>query len=275
MRCSTVLNLAAITAVEAAAVTDLRFRRDPNPSSPSSPSPSPSPSPIDKPTYNAPPLGQVITTCQTPGHVALTYDDGPYHYTSSLLDLLDDLNATATFFLVGSNYGRQMEDGEWPSLVRRMHAAGHHLASHTWQHPDLNRLDSPARAWQMRRNDDAFRNILGFAPRYMRPPFLSCDAPCVADLAALGYYVVDTDLDTLDWKYNTPDTVHVSKGIFDDLLGWEPKEAGRIVLAHDTQSTTVHTLTKHMVTTLRDRGFEAVTVGECLGDPRENWYSYQ
>lgn len=235
---------------------------------------SPLPSPTNEYARSAPPLGQIITTCRNPGQVALTYDDGPYQYTSSLLDILDRLNVTATFFLVGSNWGRLMTEGEWPSVVRRMHAAGHHLASHTWDHPDLNTLDSAARTLQMRRNDDAFRAVLGFAPRYMRPPFLSCDASCVADLTALGYHVVNTDLDTQDWRHNTPETIQVSKRIFDDLLGWEPRAAGRIVLAHDTHSTTVYSLTEHMVSTLRKRGFKTVTVGECLGDPRSNWYSY-
>lgn len=31
--------------------------------------------------------------------VALTFDDGPYLYTTALLDLLDQYNAKATFFI--------------------------------------------------------------------------------------------------------------------------------------------------------------------------------
>ncbi|ROT42054.1 chitin deacetylase [Sodiomyces alkalinus F11] len=267
MRPSSFSRLAAATAVVAVAVADSLHQRNVDSSS------SVEGLNCNAPR-NAPPLGQVITTCRSPGQVALTYDDGPYIHTSSLLDHLDDLNVTATFFLVGSNWGRQMDEDEWASIVRRMHAAGHQLASHTWDHEDLNLLDRAGRAQQMRRNGDVFRNILGFAPRYMRPPFLSCGESCVADLSDMGYYVVDTDLDTNDWQHNTPETVHISERIFDDLLGWEPRGVSRIVLAHDTQSTTVHRLTSHMISTLRGRGFEAVTVGECLGDPKNNWYWY-
>lgn len=31
-------------------------------------------------------------------------------------------------------------------------------------------------------------------------------------------------------------------------------------------------LTEYMLSTLTQLGYKAVTVGECLGDPAENWY---
>lgn len=220
----------------------------------------------------APPTGQLITRCTTPGQVALTYDDGPWSFTSDLLDTLDDLGVKATFFLVGDNFERRMDEAPWADIVRRAYDAGHHLATHTWDHPDLETVSSEERASQLARNDDAFRNIIGVAPRYFRAPFLSCGAECVAQIGDLGYYVIDTNLDTKDFENNTPDTIQVSKDKFDAELGSDPGSDDFIVLAHDVHETTVTELTPHMVATLQERGFEAVTVGECLGDPQSNWY---
>jgi hypothetical protein len=31
-------------------------------------------------------------------------------------------------------------------------------------------------------------------------------------------------------------------------------------------------LTEYMLSTLTQLGYKAVTVGDCLGDPKENWY---
>lgn len=45
----------------------------------------------------------MIENCK-PNHVAITYDDGPYDFTSSLVDLLDSKGVKATFFVNGKNF---------------------------------------------------------------------------------------------------------------------------------------------------------------------------
>jgi peptidoglycan/xylan/chitin deacetylase (PgdA/CDA1 family) len=40
-----------------------------------------------------------VQDCMKPGVIALTFDDGPYWYTNDLLNLLDQYNAKATFFV--------------------------------------------------------------------------------------------------------------------------------------------------------------------------------
>lgn len=74
------------------------------------------------------PIGTVLTHCVVPGVVALTFDDGPYIYTAEVLETLSQHGARATFFLNGVNKGSI--DG-FPELVRRAHAEGHQLGSHT------------------------------------------------------------------------------------------------------------------------------------------------
>jgi peptidoglycan/xylan/chitin deacetylase (PgdA/CDA1 family) len=50
------------------------------------------------------PYGTAITTCTVPGVVALTFDDGPWVYTESVLDQLKAGGHRATFFINGNNY---------------------------------------------------------------------------------------------------------------------------------------------------------------------------
>jgi hypothetical protein len=45
-----------------------------------------------------------------------------------------------------------------------------------------------------------------------------------------------------------------------------------LVLSHDSLQYTALALVPHMLTEIKNRGYRAVTVGECLGDPSENWY---
>jgi len=45
----------------------------------------------------------MIENCK-PNHVAITYDDGPYDFTSDLVDLLNTNGVKATFFVNAKNF---------------------------------------------------------------------------------------------------------------------------------------------------------------------------
>jgi peptidoglycan/xylan/chitin deacetylase (PgdA/CDA1 family) len=55
--------------------------------------------------------GVVITRCTKPNVLSLAFDDGPYQYTSALVDTLDKAGAKGTFFWTGTLYG-ESEKGE-------------------------------------------------------------------------------------------------------------------------------------------------------------------
>lgn len=206
--------------------------------------------------------GVTINTCNVPGTVAITFDDGPHIYTSQLLDLLARYGAKSTFFLNGLNFG-DIRQAPNPDVVRRMVAEGHQVGSHTYQHADLNAIDSNARRQQMGLQEEAIRDILGFFPTYMRPPYGNCDGACLADMNALGYHVINWSLDSRDWELNVQNSIN----IFDGNV-----QSQTISLEHDVHATTVQQLAEHFLQTVRNRGLRAVTVGECLGDSSGNWY---
>jgi len=59
----------------------------------------------------------------------LTFDDGPSENTFEILDLLEEKNIKATFFIVGSSI---TEDGE--DCLERMIHEGHTIGIHTYSH---------------------------------------------------------------------------------------------------------------------------------------------
>lgn len=220
---------------------------------------------------------ETITECDSPGLVALTFDDGPYEYTNQLLDLLDEYKVKATFFIAGHNRGKGRIDDEstgYPRVLRRMRNAGHQLASHTWTHRNLNGVSEHVQRTEMIYNEMAFRNIFGFVPTYMRPPFLECGSSsgCIDTMEELGYHVISTNLDTKDYENDDPVLIQKSKDKFFSMQSSDETDHSYIVLAHDVHYQTVVTLAKYMIETSRERGYKLVTVGECLGDPPENWY---
>lgn len=78
------------------------------------------------------------------------------------------------------------------------------------------------------------------------------------------------DLDTEDYIHNTPSTNQISKDIIRTNLA--SGEDNWLSIMHDIQEQTVHNLTAYFLQELTARGFKAVTVGQCLGDPEANWY---
>lgn len=235
---------------------------------------------IPRPQLGAVPYGQKIYSCTVPKTVALTFDDGPNIFTSALLDTLDSFNAKATFFISGVNSGKgQIDDFTlpWGTLIQRMHRSGHQIASHSWSHQDLSRISPPQRQDQILKNEAAIRNILGGVPTYIRPPYSSCttESGCMDDMNRFGYHVTYFNLDTDDYNNDHPLYIQRSKDIFDRAMSMQnPPGRPFLVIAHDVHEQTVHNLTAHILQKTYDAGYRAVTVGECLNDPRDFWYRW-
>ncbi|TLD30541.1 hypothetical protein PspLS_02315 [Pyricularia sp. CBS 133598] len=213
------------------------------------------------------PYGEIISRCQESKVVALTFDDGPSIYTESVLNLLRQHNAKATFFITANNGQWPMESEPWGSLVRRMMTEGHQIAHHSWSHQDMSSLSSDARRDDIVRAEEAFADVLGGRfPTYLRPPYGSCNADCLAQARRLGYHVVLWDVDSDDWRYQTE--IERSERQVEEGLS----VGGSIVLAHDIHYNSSTRLTQFMLELVARKGLRPVTLGECLGDPAEFWY---
>ncbi|KAI9700402.1 MAG: chitin deacetylase [Candelina mexicana] len=226
-----------------------------------------------------PKLGSVsysddIYNCVEANVVALTYDDGPYQYTNQLLDVLAQFGFKATFFMTGNNLGKGPIDttAPYPTIIKRMIADGHQVASHTWSHYSLDKIGHDLRIDQMTKNERAIANIIGKYPTYMRPPFSQCSAAsgCAADMEALGYHRISFDLDTQDYLNPLPTQIQNSKDIVNAALAGSAGDY--LSIQHDIVEQSVTNLTSYYYGLIKAKGWKGVTAGECLGDPESNWY---
>lgn len=77
-------------------------------------------------------FGPIITTTGSES-LWLTIDDGPDPKdTPLLLDLLDEYEAKATFFVIGE------KAEQYPDLIKQIHERGHELGNHTYTHPQFS-----------------------------------------------------------------------------------------------------------------------------------------
>ncbi len=150
---------------------------------------------------------------------------------------------------------------------------GHQIASHTWSHQNASAISNTQLTNQMVWNEIAFNSVLGFFPAYMRPPFSICDRTCQSLLSTLGYHVIYFDLDTEGYLHDDPKQIQTSKNIWDQTISKSnPSKDSYLQIEHDIHYQTVYNLTDYILTSLFSHGYKSVTVGECLNDPKENWY---
>ena len=181
------------------------------------------------------------------GACAITFDDGPGPHTGLLLDLLAQQRIKATFFVLGEHVRR------FPDLIRRMVAEGHEVENHSWDHPDMRKLDEAARQKEIE-DTVALLRTLGVEPHYFRPPYGAYD-PALVDLARKdGLEVVLWSRDSEDWRYHT---VSAMEG---NILP-AGQGAHGVFLFHDIHDSTIAAMTG-VLNDLKTKGCRFVTVAE-------------
>ncbi|KAI8596974.1 hypothetical protein EDD21DRAFT_386733 [Dissophora ornata] len=78
------------------------------------------------------------------------------------------------------------------------------IAAHPWSHRDLESISDQDIRQEMFRIEQAFRQILGVVPRYMRPPYGEVGERVRRVLEEMGYLIILWDVDRLDQNPNYP-----------------------------------------------------------------------
>ncbi|RCG31546.1 polysaccharide deacetylase family protein [Sphaerisporangium album] len=191
--------------------------------------------------------------CSATRCVALTFDDGPSAGTDRLMALLAEYRARATFFTVGQSAEAR------PDLLRRMSAAGHLVAGHSWSHRDLDSLDVRQISDELGRTQIAIGAATGRAPGLMRAPYGHVTAKVINAARALGLSIAGWNVDAADARDGDPAAVARRT-----VEGVRP---GAIVLMHDCGRATLRALPR-ILSTLAARGYSFVTVPELYASQR-------
>lgn len=96
--------------------------------------------------------------------VYLTFDDGPSENTQVILDILDQYDAKATFFITGSQ-------SDYRPLIRKAYDAGHTIGLHTYSH-DYSSVYSSVDAYfeDLEKIGEVAEEQIGYVPCFIRFP---------------------------------------------------------------------------------------------------------
>ena len=245
---------------------------------------SPAPENPVPPAGSHPPINtslnpKMYIDCVTPGHFVLGYDDGLFKYDSAVADTLAKKGVKATFFINGYNWA-DITLEPYRSVLLKLHKAGHQIASHTFDHLDLQTLSMDALYATLRRNDVAISQVIGVAPRYVRAPFGSVNKKVLQALASWGYIVVwqnikNADSDHADASIPLKRQLEWSLSNFTVTLDRSDSRVNSFIsLAHETLQITATDFTVQAIDYIKKKGYKFVNVGECrTGSPSpSNWY---
>ena len=177
--------------------------------------------------------------------VALTFDDGPDPVnTNRILDVLEENNSRATFFVMGYKVDSCQDE------IRRAYEMGCQIGNHTYNHPDLTKISGDDVIWQVQHTNELLTEVIGEPAELVRPPYGAVNNQV---LNTIGTPAILWSIDTLDWK--TKDPEQIVPAVLDNV------KDGDIILLHDVHSTTADAV-EIIVPALKEMGYQLVTVEE-------------
>jgi len=206
------------------------------------------------PPAPAPAVGGAPPGFPAPRQVALTFDDGPNPpATLQLLDLLDQLDAKATFFMLGQYAERH------PDVVREVDRRGHGVGNHSWGHPDLTKVsDDQLTGQEIGHTNEVLSSIIGRPVTCMRPPQGKTDDRVKAAIEAAGMIQLKWNVDPSDYLRMAPEELANRVVTAVTQLG----DRGAVVVMHDGGDNADATIAavKLIVERLRPQGYTFVPI---------------
>ncbi|MCD9022095.1 polysaccharide deacetylase family protein [Cohnella silvisoli] len=188
--------------------------------------------------------------------VALTFDDGPDgKYTQQILEILEEYNVKATFFVVG------LQVEKYPEIAKKIVEEGHSIGNHSWSHRDLSKLSSKALDNELNKTQQVILNATGVTSLLMRAPYGAISNALLNSVHQENMKHVFWTVDTRDWAGSSVAEMHKN------VLAHTHK--GGIILMHSfggRKHAIDHTvkLLPIIIKDLRERGYEFATVEQLI-----------
>lgn len=182
--------------------------------------------------------------------VAISFDAAwGDQFTDDILNTLDKYNVKTTFFLVGFWVDK------YPDMVQKIHEKGHEIGNHSTTHPHMSKLNQDQIIKELKITGDKIEAITGYQPIVFRPPFGDYNNLLIETAKEQGYFTIQWDVDSLDWKEMgvKPVVDRVSKNA----------KNGSIVLFHNNAKF-ISEFLPLVIEQLQGQGYEIVPVSELI-----------
>ncbi len=184
--------------------------------------------------------------------VALSFDAAwGNEDTQILMDILAKYNVKVTFFMTGEWVEKFPED------VKYIAEQGHDLGNHSMSHPQMSKLSEAEIREELQAVHDKVKELTGIEMDLFRPPYGDYDNELITTATDMGYYTIQWDVDSLDWKdYGVA-------SIIKTVCENKHLKNGSIILMHNGATYTPDAL-EAVITGLQDQGYEIVPISQLI-----------
>lgn len=184
--------------------------------------------------------------------VALSFDAAwGNEDTKKIMEILEKHKVHVTFFMTGGWVEAYPED------VKALHEAGHDLGNHSENHKNMSQLSEEECRQELQKVHDKVKKLTGYDMFLFRPPYGDYDNEVITTARGMGYYPIQWDVDSLDWKDYGVDS------IVQTVTGHKHLGNGSIILCHNGAKYTAEALDA-LITGLQEQGYEIVPISELI-----------
>lgn len=177
--------------------------------------------------------------------------------TKDILNTLKEYDIKVTFFMTGGWVEA------YPDDVKAIYEAGHDLGNHSENHKNMSQLSNSDICAELDKVTEKVKNITGHKMDLFRPPYGDYDNHVITNAKKCGYYTIQWDVDSLDWKNYGVDN------IVNTVLNHKNLGNGSIILMHNGAKYTAQALPK-IIEGLQQAGYEIVPISKLIY--RDNYY---
>ena len=134
---------------------------------------------------------------------------------------------------------------------------GHDLGNHSQNHKNMSQLSDAEKESELMTVHNKVKELTGYDMYLFRPPYGDYDSKLIKVARKCGYYSIQWDVDSLDWKDYGVDS------IIKTVTQHEHLGNGTIILCHNGAKYTAEALDT-MITTLKDAGYSFVPLSELI-----------
>lgn len=167
----------------------------------------------------------------------------------SILETLKNNNVHITFFMVGDWVDK------YPEAVKKINEAGHEIGSHSNTHPHVNKLSAEKNLEEINLSVAKIQKITGQKTNIYRAPYGEYNNTVIKTAEENGYYTIQWNLDTLDYKGLT------GEQMWNRLKN--KLENGAIILSHNGTKHTADSL-DILIKNIKSKGYEIITVSQLI-----------
>lgn len=175
--------------------------------------------------------------------------------TIKILDILDEYNVKATFFLVG----RWVD--EFPEETKEIHSRGHEVGNHTDTHPDMTNISKASMVKEIDITDSKIKNLIGKGTTLFRCPSGAYNNSVIEAVESTNHFCIQWDVDSIDWKEQGANLE------YNRVM--KKTKSGSIILFHNAAKFTPENLPQ-ILKELKAQGYEFVTISDLIY--KEDYY---